>query len=87
MVRQDSSEDFYFELMRRTLKNITDDDIDVFLYYDTESALSIVSDLIDKQQISAKTKPNKIDNESKNFAHRIKKSSNFNLYKNAVKKI
>ena len=42
MVRQDSVQDFYFELMRKTLKNISDDEIDMFLYYDTESAMSIV---------------------------------------------
>jgi len=48
MVRQDSVQDFYFELMRKTLKNITDDEIDLLLYYDTENALSIVQDLIDK---------------------------------------
>jgi hypothetical protein len=34
--------------MRKTLKNISEDDIEVFLYYDTEAALSIVTDLIDK---------------------------------------
>lgn len=45
MVRQDTHSDKYFELMRKTLKNITDDEIDLFLYYDTESAISIVKDL------------------------------------------
>jgi len=40
MVRQDSgNQDFLFELLRRTLRNISDDQIDMFLYYDTESAL------------------------------------------------
>ena len=53
MVRQDSNQEFHFELLRKTLKNITDDDLDLFLYYDTESALSIVTDLIDKQQMQS----------------------------------
>jgi hypothetical protein len=52
MVRQDSVQDFYFELMRKTLKNVTDDEIDLLLYYDTENALSIVQDLIEKQQVT-----------------------------------
>jgi hypothetical protein len=51
MVRQDNSQDFYFELLRKTLKNISDDEIDLFLYYGTEAAISIVSDLIDKQNL------------------------------------
>ena len=37
MVRQDNSnQEFLFELLRRTLRNISDDQIDMFLYYDTE---------------------------------------------------
>jgi len=51
MVRQDNSQDFYFELLRKTLRNISDDDIDLFLYYGTEAAISIVADLIDKQNL------------------------------------
>lgn len=47
MVRQDNNQDFHFQLLRKTLKNITDDEIDLFLYYDTDSALSIVADLIE----------------------------------------
>jgi hypothetical protein len=39
MVRLDTNQDFHFELLRKTLKNVTDDEIDLFLYYDTESAL------------------------------------------------
>lgn len=48
IIKQDNMQDFYFELMRKTLKNITDDEIEMLLFYDTEAALSIVSDLIDK---------------------------------------
>ena len=87
MVRQDSLEDFYFELMRKTLKNISEDEIEVFLFYDTEAALSIVTDLIDKNtQVQAQQKVNKIDKEIKNLAVRIKKSQHYTLYKSAVQK-
>lgn len=88
MVRQDNNQNFYFELLRKTLKNITDDEIDLFLYYDTDSALSIVTDLLDKQQVSTNQaqKLNPIDNEVKNLAQRIKKSANFNLYKTAAQR-
>jgi len=47
MVRQDTLQDQHFEIMRKTLKNIHDDEIDLFLYYDTEAAISIVHDLIE----------------------------------------
>ena len=50
MVRHESNgefQNFQIELMRKTLKNISDDDIDIFLYYDTEAALQIVNDLVD----------------------------------------
>jgi hypothetical protein len=83
LVREDSLQDHHFELMRSTLKNISDDDIDLFLYYDTEAAISIVTDLIDKQQAGIQ-KRNKIDNEVKNLAHRIKKSPSYKLYKSAL---
>ena len=85
MVRLDTNQDFHFELLRKTLKNVTEDEIDLFLYYDTESALQIVNDFIEKrqgQQIT--TKLNKIDHEVKNLALRIQKSSNFKLYKSAA---
>jgi hypothetical protein len=86
MVRQDNSQDFYFELLRKTLRNISDDEIDLFLYYGTEAAISIVADLIDKQNLQSQQvqKLNKIDKEVKNLATRIRKSANFNLYKNAA---
>lgn len=86
VVKQGSLQDQYvFELMRRTLKNISEDEIDLFLYYDTEAAISIVQDLIEKQQVGI-SQLSKIDNEVKNLANRIKKSPNFNLYKNALKR-
>jgi hypothetical protein len=68
--------------MRKTLKNISDDEIELFLYYDTEAALENVNDLIEKPN----QKLNRMDLEKKNLALRIKKSVNYNLYKSAAKK-
>ena len=40
MVRDDTGDQkFLLDLMKRTLKNISNDQIDMFIYYDTESAL------------------------------------------------
>ena len=83
IVREDSNQEFHFELLRRTLKNISDDEIELFLYYDTEAALENVNDLIEKQPTQ---KLNRMDLEKKNLALRIKKSANYNLYKTAAKK-
>ena len=77
------------EIMRRTLKNVTDDDIDMLLYYDTESALQIVNDLIDRPQQQGEvvtTRMNKIDKEVHALAVRIKRSANYVLYHKAVSK-
>jgi len=75
MVKQETinggaSQDYLFDILRRTLRNITEDEIDVFLYYDTETALQFVDDLIDKKikQGQVFSKNNKIDNEVRNFA-------------------
>jgi len=90
MVRQDSgNQDFLFELLRRTLRNISDDQIDMFLYYDTESALQIVHDLIDRRKMQGQVaqKLNRIDNEVKNLATRITRSPNYNIYKKAQSKL
>ena len=35
------------EILRRTLKNIKDEDIEVYLHYQPEVALQIVKDLVD----------------------------------------
>lgn len=35
-------------IMRNTLKNIKDSDVEVFLYYNPEVAIQIVNDLIDE---------------------------------------
>ena len=50
MIRQDfPTSDYHFDLLRRTLKQVSEDDIETFLYYDTMAALQIVSDLVDKR--------------------------------------
>jgi hypothetical protein len=48
-INEGASQDYLFDILRRTLRNITEDEIDVFLYYDTETALQFVDDLIDKK--------------------------------------
>mmetsp|Transcript_41325 Transcript_41325/g.62958 ORF Transcript_41325/g.62958 Transcript_41325/m.62958 type:complete len:92 (+) Transcript_41325:1642-1917(+) len=86
MVRQEfTSSDYHFDLLRRTLKHISDDEIDKFLYYDTDAALQIVSDLVDKRAVGQSV--NKIDNELRSLGLRIKKSSNYNLYYNAARRV
>ena len=69
-INEGASQDYLFDILRRTLRNITEDEIDVFLYYDTETALQFVDDLIDKKikQGQVFSKNNKIDNEVRNFA-------------------
>jgi hypothetical protein len=84
MVRLDTNQDFHFELLRRTLKNVSEDQIDLFLYYDTEAALQIVSDFLENRSVGQRL--NKMDNEVKNLAVKIQKSQNFNLYKSAAMK-
>lgn len=52
MVRQDNSnQEFLFELLRRTHRNISDDQIDMFLYYDTDHAMQIANDLLEKRKL------------------------------------
>ena len=36
------------EILRRTCKNIRDEDIEVFLHYNTEVAIQFVNDLLDE---------------------------------------
>mmetsp|Transcript_3440 Transcript_3440/g.5844 ORF Transcript_3440/g.5844 Transcript_3440/m.5844 type:complete len:157 (-) Transcript_3440:12-482(-) len=87
MVRQDLvNSDYHFDLLRKTLRNVSDEDLDTLVYYDTEQALQIVNDLVDnKQAVAHAGKLNKIDNELRSLALRIKKSPNYNLYSKAAR--
>lgn len=81
------------EVLRKTLRNIKDTDIEVFLHYNTEVAVQIVNDLVDEPGSSAvgshPTKSpsssqlsNAIDRETKSLATRIKKCPHYKTYKN-----
>ena len=67
------------KIVHRTLKNIRDVDVELFLHFCHDNALQIVSDLLD--DVKPSQKMNAIDRETKNFAARIKKSPHFKFYK------
>ena len=48
-IKDESHGESVLEVMGDCLKNISDEDIDMMLYYDTEAALQIVNDLADTQ--------------------------------------
>ena len=70
------------EVMRKTQKNLSEDQLDVFLYYDTETALQIVHDVVDE----AGGRQNPIDREVKDLGLRIKRNKHYAAYKAAANK-
>jgi hypothetical protein len=57
--------------MKRTLKNIRDQDIEVFIYHNPDVAVQIVNDLIDEPSLKVGNNGgmnNAIDKETKNLA-------------------
>jgi hypothetical protein len=45
------------EILRRALKNIKDEDIEVFLHYNPDVAVQIVNDLLEEPSIQSKPGP------------------------------
>ena len=70
------------ELLRRTLKNIRDEDIEIFLHYNPEVAVQIVEDLIDAP---AKAMAN-IVNKDRFGSNQGKSISNSSAINNAIDK-
>jgi len=63
------------ELLRNALNHVSADDIEEFLFYETEVAVQIVNDLVDSDV--QRSKLNKIDREMKNLAQKIKTCANW----------
>jgi hypothetical protein len=88
LIRNDKGKAGYeqeLELLRRTLKNIRDEDIEVFLHYNTEVAVQIVNDLIDEpahQSHRSSSLSTAIDKETRGLAQRVKKCPHYKSYKN-----
>ena len=69
------------------MRNVSDDQIDMFLFYETDQAIQIVHDLIDQRKTNiASSNFDKIDNEMRNMATRITKSHHYAHYKTAINK-
>ena len=79
---RETSQEALLTVMRNAQKQISEDQIDVFLYYDTETALQIVHDVVDE----AGGKQNPIDREVKDLALRIKRNKHYAAYKAAADK-
>ena len=47
LARQGDASEQSLDVLRRALKNISQDDVEVFLFYETEMSLQIVRDLIE----------------------------------------
>lgn len=70
------------EVMHKALKNLSEDQIDVFLYYDTDIALQIVRDFVDE----AGGRQNPSDREVKELGLRIKRNKHYAAYNAAASK-
>ena len=65
------------DLLRRAFKHITKDEIEVFLFYETDLAVQIVTDLLDTNPTKKPQRLNPIDRELKNLATKIKACPNW----------
>ena len=62
-------------VLKTTFKQISDEEIDLFLYHESDDACAYVADLVDDIQPGTKLKP--VDNENRRLALKIKKSPNY----------
>lgn len=59
MIRNDKrTSESECEVLRRALKNVRDEDIEVFLHHNPEVAIQIVNDLIDEPTVSQQSAAN-----------------------------
>ena len=60
----DGADEQSLDLLRKALKHVSKDDLEVFLFYESELAVQIVTDLIDNNQNApSPTRLNAIDRE------------------------
>ena len=67
--------------MRKALRNIREGDFELFVHFNPEVALQFVTDLIEEPSVRVGAEEPSIDKETKHFAIKIKKCSNFKFYK------
>ena len=77
LAKQGDASEQSLDTLRRALKSISQDDVEVFLFYETERSLQIVRDLIEPQGGS---KIDGVDKETRNFAMKIKNCPHYRLY-------
>ena len=73
-----SADEQSLELLRRAFKHITKDDIEVFLFYETDIAVRMVNELVENQSGSPK-RLNAREREMKNLALKIKQCPNWRI--------
>lgn len=93
LIRTPQDPEASLALLRKTLKNIKDEEIEVFLHYSPEVAVQIVNDLIDEPSNSAGPGSAQrfdsgggklstaIDREMRTLAQRVKKCPHYKSYK------
>ena len=59
------------------MKNISQDEVEVFLFYETEMSLQMVRDLIEPQ---GGNKIDGVDRETRNLAKKIKNCPHYRIY-------
>ena len=69
------------ELMRRAFKNISEPDLEAFLYHNTDVAVQIVTDLL---EVAGPGQINSIDKETKQFALKLRKHALYKPYKSIL---
>ena len=89
----DGADEQSLDLLRKALKHVSKADLEVFLFYETELAVQIVTDLIENNAVAAgqtsaqESKPvrlNAIDREMRMLAQRLKGCPNYRLYSRSV---
>ena len=69
-------------IIRKTLKNIKDSEVELFLHFNPDIAVQIVSDLVEDTRAVGRNL-SAVDKETKHFAQRIKNCPNYKMYKAA----